>query len=108
MYHILGQLLARTTKDKEDDMYPSKAVRRIIEYYKSSELASSFKIEKYNQRGVHFIGIGEEEQALYKKYNNWSNNMKIEYPYTAKILKELAETYKKESQTIREEANYVS
>ena len=106
-YHVLGQLLARTHNDKEDGMFPSKTVRKVIEYYKSDELSSSFKIEKYNQRGIHFIGIGEEEYSLFKKYSEWSNKMKIEYPETSKILKELAETYKKESYAIRDEANYV-
>ncbi len=107
MFHVLGQLLARTNNDKEDGMFPSKIVRKVIEHYKSDDLASSFKIEKYNQRGMHFIGIGEEEYSLYKKYSDWSNKMKIEYPKTSKILKDLAETYKNESFAIRDEANYV-
>lgn len=107
MYHILGQLLARTGVDKEDNMYPIKPVRKIIEKYKSIDLANSFKIEKYNQRGVHYIDKGQEEYELYKKYLDWSNRMKIEYKETSKILKELAEEYRMESIALRDEANYV-
>ena len=107
MFHILGQLLARTSIDKDDKVYPSKNVRKIIEYYKSGDLASSFKIERYNERGVHYIGIGEEENALYIQYLNWANEIKFEYPETSKILKSLAETYKEEAKMIREKANYV-
>ena len=107
MFHILGQLLARAGVDEEDKMFPSKNVRKIIEFYKSDELASSFKTEKYNQRGVHYIGIGEEEFALYKKYLDWSKKMRIDFPETSKILKSLAETYRLESNALREEANYV-
>lgn len=107
MFHILGQLLARTGIDNEDQMFPSKNIRRVIEYYKSDELASSFEIEKYNARGMHNIGIGEEEHDLCKKYSEWSKKMKIEYPETSKILKKLAETYRAEAISLREEANYV-
>lgn len=107
MYHILGQLLARTTVDKEDKIYPAKSVRRIIEKYNSKDLSSSFRIEKYNQRGVHFIDKGQEEYELYKRYLEWSNQLKIKYPVTAKILKELADGYRRESIALRDEANYV-
>lgn len=107
MYHILGQLLAKTSADEEDKMFPSKNVRKIIEYYKSDELNNSFAIAKYNGRGIHSIGIGEEEADLYKMYSEWSKNMAIEYKETSKILKSLADIYKKESDEIRDEANYV-
>lgn len=106
MFHILGQLLARTGIDKDDKMFPIKKVRMIIEHYKSEDLENSFEIEKYNQRGVHYIGLGEEEFALYKKYLEWSDKMIIEYPETSKVLRNIAETYKKESIVIRDEANY--
>lgn len=106
MFHILGQLLARSEVDKDDKMFPIKKVRMIIEHYKSEELENSFEIEKYNQRGVHYIGIGEEEFALYKKYLEWADKMIIEYPETSKVLRNIAETYKKESIAIRDEANY--
>ncbi len=106
MFHVLGQLLARAGIDKDDKMFPIKKVRMIIEHYKSEDLENSFEIEKYNQRGVHYIGIGEEEFALYKKYLEWSDKMIIEYPETSKIFRNIAETYKKESIAIRGEANY--
>lgn len=107
MFHILGQLLAKTGIDSEDKMYPSKSIRKVIEHYKSDDLASSFKIAKYNERGVHSIGIGQEEFTLSQKYLDWSKKMKIEYPETSKILKSLSETYKEEAIVIREEANYI-
>lgn len=107
MFHILGKLLAKTGIDSNDKMYPSKNIREVIEYYKSDDLNSSFKIAKYNERGIHNIGIGKEELELSQKYLDWSNKMKIEYPETSKILKSLSETYKKESIVIRDEANYV-
>ena len=106
MLHVLGQLVARSEVDKDDKMFPIKKVRMIIEHYKSEELEKSFEIEKYNQRGVYYIGIGEEEFALYKKYLEWSDKMIIEYPETSKVLRNIAETYKKESIAIRDEANY--
>lgn len=112
-FHILGQLLAKGEKDSEDDIYPSKSIREIIEYYNENlipeefkDLSSSFKIEKYNERGVHYIGIGEEEMLLYKQYKEWADKIKISHPATAKILKELAKIYKDESDVIRDEANY--
>lgn len=112
-FHILGQLLAKGEKDPEDDIYPSKIIREIIEHYNQKlipeefeKLSTSFKIEKYNERGVHWIGIGEEEMLLYKQYIEWADKIKITYPATAKILKELAKTYKDESNVIRDEANY--
>ena len=77
-FHVLGKLLSKAGIDKDDGMEPIKNVRKIIEYYNSQDLNNSFKIGIYNQRGVHNIGIGEEEYALYKKYLNLSNN-KLSY-----------------------------
>lgn len=104
MFHVLG--LDRTGIDKDDKMFPIKKVRMIIEHYKFEDLENSFEIEKYNQRWIHNIGLGEEEFALYKKYLEWSDKMIIEYPETSKILRNIAETYKKKSIAIRDEANY--
>lgn len=113
VFHILGQLLAKGEKDPEDDIYPSKSIRKIIEYYNENlnseefeNLSNSFKIEKYNERGIHEIGIGEEEMLLYKQYIEWADKIKITYPATAKILREIAKIYKDESDVIRDEANY--
>ena len=107
MYHILGQLLARTGIDKEDKIYPTKSVRLMIEKYNSKELSNSFRIERYNQRGIHNIDEGQGEYQLYKCYLEWYNQLKIKYPKTAKILKELADEYRKESIALRDESNYV-
>lgn len=108
MYTLLGQLLARTGNDTEDGMYPSKKVRKVIEQYHSEQLSRSFEIEKYNSRGVHYIGTGEEEYTLYKQYLNWAKQMRLDdYPETAKILDSIAQTYKEESEFYRENANYV-
>lgn len=106
-FAVLGQLLARCGKDKDDDIFPIKNVRNIIEKYQNKTLSESFKIEKYNMRGAHFVGIGEEEYALYEMYKNWSEEIMMEFPETSKILKELAESYKQESDMNREQANYV-
>lgn len=107
MYTLLGQLLARTDNDHEDGMYPSKKIRKVIEQYHSEQLSRSFEIEKYNSRGVHYIGTGEEEYALYKQYLNWAKQMRVDYPETSKILDSIAQTYKEESEFYRENANYV-
>lgn len=108
MYTLLGQLLARTENDPEDGMYPSKNVRKIIEQYHSEQLSRSFEIERYNSRGVHYIGTGEEEYALYKQYLNWAKQIKLDgYSETSKILESIAQTYKEESEFHRENANYV-
>lgn len=106
-FSVLGQLLARCGIDKDDDIFPIKNVRNIIEKYKNKTLSESFKIEKYNMRGVHYIGIGEEEYALYEMYKNWSEETMMEFPETSKILNELAESYKQESDMNREQANHV-
>ena len=89
-------------------MYPSKNVRKIIEQYHSEQLSRSFEIERYNSRGVHYIGTGEEEYALYKQYLNWAKQIKLDgYSETSKILESIAQTYKEESEFHRENANYV-
>ena len=36
----------------------------------------------------------------------WADKMIIEYPETPKVLRNIAETYKKESIAIRDETNY--
>ncbi len=110
MYRVLGQLLVQSAEvDNDDNMYPSKSIRELIEYYnvKSKDIGEKFIIETLNKRGVHNVGIGEEELNLYKKYMEWADKMLVEFPQTSKLLRSIAKEYKLEAKQTRERANYV-
>ena len=52
------------------------------------------------------MGLEKRNLLYIKKYLEWADKMIIEYPETSKVLRNIAETYKKESIAIRDEANY--
>ena len=93
---ILGQLFAHAPIDDKDQGWPHQAVRNIIEELKSDRLDQGFKIGITNKRGVFWGDLyegGEQERKLADKYKTLAEKIRLLWPRTAKLLREIKEEY---------------
>jgi hypothetical protein len=78
----------------EDGLRPHEAVRRVIELTASGDIDTGFHVEAYNSRGATFRGHGgDQERELAADYHKRAAAFSASYPRTARIFRELAESY---------------
>lgn len=94
----LGQVLAFSPSD-EDGTWPGLPVRTFLEAEGSPRILSGFQMGAYNKRGVTTRGVtegGAQEYELARQYLAWADKVKVEWPKTARALRDLAEGYRAE------------
>ncbi len=89
-----------------DGNFPHESVRKIIEENYSDEVKRGFVIGVMNSRGVYTLTDGEKEKQLAIVYERYSKAIRIEYPFMADALKELADDYSRQADADRERATY--
>ena len=101
----IGEILANAPMG-DDGVWPSEAVRNVVEAYSSSEIKQGLSIGIHNQRGATWRGMlegGEQEKALQTKYVDWADKLNINWPETAEVLRDVAERYGEEAKRWDEE-----
>lgn len=96
----IGKYLSRCQSDEEDEIWPKKSVRSIIESLKSESFEEGVVNGKLNSRGVttrHPHAGGEQERKLAEGYQKDSESVQLIHPRTAKILRELADHYRSDA-----------
>lgn len=91
----IAELLSHAPSDM-DGTWPHVAVRNLIEKLNNPLIDKHIRFGVFNNRGVVARGIGDggnQERALSKHYKDMSEKVKIKWPRTAMILKELADWY---------------
>ena len=89
----IGEILAKAPA-AEDGTWPCEPVREAIEDVYSLELEQGFTFGRYNACGAVFRGEGGgQERGLAEQYENWAKACEFEYPWMAKILRELVKKY---------------
>ena len=96
----IGKILSYSPID-EDGVWPHKYVREFFELNSSEILENNFRIGLFNQRGVHAVTGGDEEEKIAKKYYDYAEKLRISYPRTSYILKTIGDSFKSESQCER-------
>lgn len=95
---IIGQLLGRSPAG-EDGVWPSEAVREILEDFGTPELANGMRTGRYNARGATWRGEGGgQEQTLAENYRTWSKQLANRYPFTSRMLNDIAKMYDREAE----------
>jgi hypothetical protein len=90
---VIGGLLAHCPHDP-DGTWPCKPVRLCLAAIASQNIAEGMRTGRYNLRGVHARGEGgQQERDLAEQYREWSKRVAFEWPFTAKLLEQLAGTY---------------
>ena len=102
---FLGEWFANSPKI-ENENWPLPQICNVIEKYYNDELRRGFILQIHNSRGVHWCNHGVEEKELSDYYTSCADLIQLDYPKTAKILREISEEYFKESVLEREKAMY--
>jgi hypothetical protein len=90
---IVGQILGRSPKGK-DGIWPNEVIREVLEDLGTSELARGISLGLYNSRGAVWRGEGGgQERALAETYRAWSRQLASQYPFTARMLNDIAGMY---------------
>lgn len=92
----IGKVLAYAPDDEEDHVWPTKAVREVIEVLANPKIERGVVNELFNRRGVHsrpFEGGGDPERALASRAKAASDALQAEWPRTAQMLNRNAEQW---------------
>ena len=90
----IGQLLAHSPSDLEDQTWPAKAVRIVIEVHHSKQLESGIVNEQFNRRGLHgVVEGGKEEQQFSDQAKVWAKSVGMRWPKTQKVLVALSKMW---------------
>ncbi len=103
--HVIGQVL-RYGPGPREDQWPAQEICELVDRIGSDDLASGFRIEVFNSRGVTTRAPtdgGQQERALAAQYRRYAEAVRLRWPRTAVVLRSLAETY--EADAVREDAN---
>ncbi|RWN26107.1 MAG: addiction module antidote protein, HigA family [Mesorhizobium sp.] len=94
----LGRLLSNAPVG-EDGVWPSEAVRDVMEDTQSRDIVRGAHTGVYNARGVVWRGEGgDQERELAAKYRRWGEALQFTHPYvSAHLLMSLAQTYEREA-----------
>lgn len=87
-----------------DEHEPCEAVRKMIEKYGDDKMISHYQTAVYNRRGVFSPSAGKEELRIAEEFKTNAQYLEPHYPMTAKIFYGLYETYKRESDRERMDA----
>ena len=83
----IGQLLAYAPYDSDDQAWPCRPVREVIEKCYSRDIESGLLNEQFNSRGVHgVVEGGREEQGFSDRAKGWAKIVGSRWPKTQKIL----------------------
>ena len=95
----------------DDGVRPPKAVRELIERLANCKVEEGFVTQTLNSRGVTSRGLedgGAQEEALAAKFRSDADALADEYPRTAAILRQIAESYEREARRIRSRCGTIS
>ena len=91
----IGQLLANSPTGS-DGLWPCEPVRDLLDSLASQQMGRGFTIGKFNLRGVTSRGVfegGESERSLADGYQTSSTKIAPTWPFTAQLLRKMAEDY---------------
>lgn len=87
-----------------DGREPCEAVRKMIEKYGDDKMTSRYQTAVYNRRGVFSPSAGRSELKMAEEFKSTGQYLEPDYPKTAQIFFGLYETYKRESDRERMDA----
>ncbi len=96
----IGKILSYSPVD-EDGIWPHKCVRDFFEVNTSKTIIIDFCTGLFNQRGVCAVTGGDEEQEISNKYKEYADKLRLLYPKTAAIIKDISDDYERLSKSER-------
>ena len=98
--HQIGQILANAPIGS-DGTWPCAAVRDLLDDLSSPNIGTGFIIGKHNLRGVtgrRMLDGGGQERSLSAIYREGASKVTTKWPFTAKLLRQIAASYESEGQ----------
>ena len=91
----IGDLLATSSEEGEDGVWPSEAVRNVLEEVCNREIAGGFGTGRFNSKGMNFRwgDSGDPEREEQAKYVEWSKKIRYSHPKVSRILQNIADDY---------------
>ena len=90
---VIGELLGKCPSSP-DGVWPCEPVRQVIDAIASEEVARGMAVGRYNTRGAHFRSPGgDDERGLAAQYRGWAKTIAFQYPFSAKLLENMARSY---------------
>lgn len=93
----IGRLLSHAPFGK-NGLWPSDAVCKAMERFRSPDIGSEFVIGVRNARGVYSRKPdkgGAQERKLAAQYRNWARQREFDYPYVSSLLTAVADSYER-------------
>lgn len=104
----IGQVLANAPVG-EDGIWPCEPVRDLLDDLGSHHIGLGFTTGKRNLRGITSRGVfdgGEQERSLADGYRQDAEKTSARWPFTAKLLRELAASYESQARQEDQEADW--
>lgn len=98
-HQMIGQMLSASPHDP-DGTWPCVAIREVIENLESTELERGFRMGVRNDRDLVMkdpSAGGASERALAEQYDGFAVAIRAGYPRTARVMRELANSYRHEA-----------
>ncbi len=105
----LAEVLARVPNGS-DGIWPCVAARRLLERGKYHRLRHALQVAKYNVRGVYSKALGEggaQELSMAERFTEWAREVQNEWPASATMLREMAQSIGDDSAAEDERAQVV-
>jgi hypothetical protein len=96
----IGQMLAYAPADAEDNAWPARPVRDVIEDCASDEIEKGISISRFNMRGVFCKAMyegGGQERAFAAQYRTWAE-ASASWPRTCAMLRRIAEDWERHAE----------
>lgn len=96
----IGSLLASAPPDA-DGIWPTKAVREVIEITRSRKLENGVLLGVHNSRGATWRGLtdgGAQERLIANRYREWAETTELEWPRTSALLERIAKSFEEHGQ----------
>lgn len=106
--HQIGLILANSPPDT-DGTWPCKPVRNVLENCRTEAVSDGFTSGKRNLRGLTSRGVfdgGEQERGLASEFREDAGKLASRWPYTAQLLRRIAESYESEGRRHDDEAEW--
>ena len=104
----IGGILANAPPDA-DGTWPCEPVRNVLERCRSEAIGVGFTTSKRNLRGVTSRGVfsgGGQERDLAGEFREDAGKLAARWPYSAQLLRRIAESYESEGQRHDEDAEW--
>ena len=103
----IGEALSASPRDPDDNIWPARPVRDVVEITRSKHLESGLSLGLRNRRGVTTrrpSDGGEQERDLVKQYRHSSTATALEWPRTSAVLERIAQSYEEDARWHDEDA----